>query len=216
MPIALMGAALAVFIALAINRPDASPAPPAEGELARADRQEEGGGSRPARPSRPGLGRSLPRFVQSKSNAGGPPTIQGDLLEESDSRQSADALMAKQTRDETWAPRMEQHLGERLGPAALDRLGLAYLELRVVGLECRAFGCQLTIEWSPDALAARAPPPFAPATGPLRHLQEQSGPLAAALMRRAREPAGNRRMRETYLLFWRDDLREPSAWLASR
>ena len=59
------------------------------------------------------------------------------------------------------------------------------------------------------------PPPFPPGTAPLRHLHDRAGRLAAALLRRSREPLVDRRTRETYLLFYRDDLREPSAWPAA-
>ncbi len=209
-PLAIAGATLAIFVALALYRPDEQPASTARAEDP-LERAEPEAPTRVARPAPGALTRSLPRFIQTPSAVAGSETLNADLTD-AGSRQAAEAMFNGQPRDPDWAARMEHHLAQRLGPAALARLGLSELGLRIAGLECRTFGCQVAIDWS-GASAARVPAVLTPNLGPVRHVH-RAAPLAAAVMRRSREEGPDRRIRESFLLFYRDDLREPSAWAA--
>jgi hypothetical protein len=160
----------------------------------------------------PGMVRSVPRFVPAGSQVQAPNTIHADLMADAASRQAAEALFEQQSRDLGWAPRMEQHLRDRLGLAALENLGLRDLALRIAAIECRNHGCQLQVEWSRDLPAARGRPLFPPDGSPVRYLNDNAGPLGAALMRHSRQEGSDRRVHETFLVFYKADLREPEAW----
>jgi hypothetical protein len=214
LPGVVIAAGVSIFVALAVYRPDdprADDEPVAEGASAADPSPAPETG--PGRRSATRLARSLPQFIQATSPGGGAGgALHADLTDQG-SQQAAQSMFDEQKRDPGWAPRMEQHLVQRLHPAALTRLGLPGLDLRLVALECRSFGCQVVVDWSPDGASARPPaPPFSLARGPVRYLHDRAGPLAAAVMRHSRQQRPDRQIRETFLLFYRDDLREPTAW----
>jgi hypothetical protein len=206
----LLIAGVALVVVVSLRR---SPGPAAESHETGTTGHTPAGEAADDRPTRraPGAGRAVPRFVPARGSLR-PSTIHRDLMEDAGGRQAAEALFNQQTRDEGWAPRMEQHLRDRLAPAALERVGLPDLALRVDALECRNHGCQLKVEWSMDFAAARDTVLHPPDSSPIRYLNDNAGPLGVALMRHTREQGRNRRMRETFLVFFKDDVREPEAW----
>jgi hypothetical protein len=209
----LLVAGVVLLVAFSLRR---SPGPGAESAENGTTGDIPPGQPSDDRPTRkaPGTARAVPRFVRTQTNVR-PNTIHTDLMEDAGARQAAEAQFNQQSRDEGWAPRMEQHLRDRLSPGALERLGLQDLALRIDSLECRHYGCQLKVEWSMDFAASRDTVLHPPGGSPIRYLNDNAGPLGVALMRHTREQGRNRRMRETFLVFFKDDVREPDAWPGS-
>ena len=209
--LALLGALLLLLALRLLGEPQRR-ADDAGGESSATDDPEREA-RRPTPRLSPPIGRPLPRFVRTTATPAGPNTILADLTDDG-SRKAGDALFEQQERDPTWAPRMEHHLSSRLHPAALARLDLAELALQTEAIDCRRFGCRITVSWSSDFLAGRGRDRLPSDGSPLRYLHEKTGPLAAALMRRSRQEGLDRRVRETFLLFYKEELREPDAWSA--